>query len=87
MCPGSGGWSFPKPNDKETIDSLPKFQLYDLKNDPSETSNLIATNYKKAEELKSLLVKYIAEGRSTPGAIQKNDSIDFNWKQIEFINQ
>jgi arylsulfatase A len=87
LCPGSGGWSFPKPNDKETIDSLPKFQLYDLKNDPSETSNLIATNYKKAEDLKSLLVKYIAEGRSTPGAIQKNDSIDFNWKQIEFINQ
>lgn len=87
LCPGSGGWSFPRPNDKEAIDSLPKNQLYDLKNDPGETTNQIAANIHKAEELKSLLVKYIVDGRSTSGAIQKNDSIDFEWKQIEFINQ
>ncbi len=86
MCPGSGGWSYPKPKDT-AIDSLPKYQLYDLNNDPSEATNLMTSNNKKAEELKSLLVKYIVEGRSTPGAIQKNDSINFKWKQIEFINQ
>lgn len=86
MCPGSGGWSFPKPNNKEAINLLPKYQLYNLKNDPSETNNLLAINTEKVEELKSLLIKYIIEGRSTPGVPQKNDSINFKWKQIEFIN-
>lgn len=87
MCPGSGGWSFPKPKDKEAINLLPKYQLYNLKSDPSETNNLIATNTEKVEELKSLLTKQIVEGRSTPGAPQKNDSINFKWKQIQFINK
>ncbi len=86
MCPGSGGWSFPRPSDKAAIDSLPENQLYNLKSDPSETQNLIVTNKEKAEELKVLLAKYITEGRSTPGTPQKNDAIDFEWKQVEFIN-
>ena len=84
MCPGSGGWSFPRPDDA-AIDSLPDIQLYNLKNDPGETTNLQASNTPKVEELRSLLVKYILEGRSTPGPAQKNDSIDFEWKEIGFI--
>lgn len=87
MCPGSGGWSFPRPNDKELIDSLPKIQLYNLMTDPGETTNLQATNTEKAEELKSLLTKYIIEGRSTPGIPQQNDPTDKEWKQINFIKQ
>ncbi|MGB5271189.1 sulfatase family protein [Eudoraea sp.] len=87
MCPGSGGWSFPKPDNSEAIDSLPKYQLYNIKSDPSEATNLYPKNTEKAEELKTLLIKYITEGRSTPGVPQKNDWIDFAWKQIEFINQ
>jgi len=87
MCPGSGGWSFPRPSDTAAIDTLPKYQLYQLKNDPGETINLYATNTEKVNELKSLLVKHITEGRSTPGLPQKNDSINFQWNQIEFINQ
>ena len=86
MCPGSGGWSFPKPNNKEAIDSLPKYQLYNLKRDPSESTNLYSLNGEKVEELKSLLKQYILDGRSTPGVSQKNDSIDFEWTQIDFIN-
>jgi len=86
LSPGSGGWSDPRPNDK-TIDSLPKFQIYDLENDPSETSNQIAANPEKVAKLRALLTKYIVEGRSTPGVDQKNDSINFDWKQIEFIGQ
>ena len=85
MCPGSGGWSFPSPKDKEAIDSLPKIQLYNLKNDPNERNNLQAINTEKVVELKSLLEKYIVEGRSTSGLFQKNDSIGVEWKQIEFI--
>lgn len=86
MCAGSGGWSFPRPGNKAAIDSLPKYQLYNLKDDPSETNNLIATNSKKVKELKTLLTKYIVEGRSTPGKSQQNDSITFDWKQTKFIN-
>ncbi len=86
MCPGSGGWSYPKPNDP-IIDSLPKIQLYNLKEDPSEKNNLQAIETEKVEELKSLLVKYIKDGRSTPGEKQLNDSIDFDWHQISFVNE
>ena len=87
MCPGSGGWSYPRPEDKEVIDTLPKYQLYNLENDPSETNNLYLTNQEKADELKTLLIKYITEGRSTPGAQQQNDSIDFEWQQVDFMNE
>lgn len=86
MCPGSGGWSFPRPNNKKVIDSLSKYQLYNLENDPGETNNLITTHNEKFSELKSLLVKYINDGRSTPGTMQKNDSINFKWKQIKFVD-
>lgn len=86
MCPGSGGWSFPKPANKAAIDSLPKYQLYNLKTDPGEVSNLYPDNIEKVEELKALLIKYITEGRSTPGLPQKNDGIAANWKQIGFID-
>lgn len=85
MCPGSGGWSFPTPENKEALDTLPKIQLYDLKNDASESRNLQSEYPEKVTALKSLLVKYIQEGRSTPGTPQSNDSIDFEWKQIGFI--
>jgi len=87
LSPGSGGWSYPVPNkDTEVIKNLPPVQLYDLKNDPAETLNLEASNRETVKELKSLLMKYIAEGRSTPGIPQKNDSIDFKWKQIDFMD-
>ncbi len=86
MCAGSGGWSFPRTRNKAVIDTLHKYQLYNLKEDPSEMNNLIASKTEKADELKSLLSKYIIEGRSTPGEPQINDSIDFEWKQIKFIN-
>jgi len=86
MCPGSGGWSFPRPNDKAALEGLPETQLYNLASDPAESNNLVESNPSKAKELKQLLIKYIEEGRSTPGTIQKNDSIDFQWKQIDFNN-
>jgi len=86
MCPGSGGWSYPRPNDKAALEDLPNIQLYNLSLDPGEKDNLVESSPEKVKELNELLIKYIAEGRSTPGTIQKNDSIDFIWKQINFIN-
>ena len=89
MCPGSAGWSYPRPGkDDDVLSKLPKVQLYNLSNDPEETINLESSEPEKVIELKLLLSKYITEGRSTPGAIQKNDAIGKGkWRQIDFINQ
>ncbi|EAZ81452.1 sulfatase family protein [Algoriphagus machipongonensis] len=84
MAKGSGGWSFPKPGDPAEAD-LPEVQLYNLASDPGETTNLQAENPEKVASLKSLLSKYIKEGRSTPGAPQQNDPIEGEWKQIGFV--
>ncbi|MDX2429915.1 MAG: hypothetical protein QNK40_03020, partial [Desulfobacterales bacterium] len=85
MCPGSGGWSFPRPGrDAEELAKLPDIQLYNLTDDPGESNNLQAQEVEKVEELKALLISYIQEGRSTPGQPQFNDSISFKWKQVDF---
>jgi arylsulfatase A len=72
LCAGSGGWSQPK--DQAAIaKGLPAQQLYDLKTDPAETINLIASHPEIASRLSELLQQDIAAGRSTPGAPQAND--------------
>lgn len=73
LCPGSGGWSDPRPKKAKTMD-IPPLQLYDLENDLSETKNLILEHPKIAGKLVRLMEKYIKEGRSTPGIAQKNDA-------------
>lgn len=86
LCPDSGGWSYPNPKkDQKVIATLPQYQLYNLKDDPAETTNLEATNLEKVKELKTLLLKYIEDGRSNIGQPQKNDPIDFPWKQLELL--
>ena len=80
MCPGSGGWSYPRKNDA-IIQTLPKVQLYNLKEDIAESNNLEADYPEKVEELKTLLTKQILDGRSTAGEIQQNDTGAI-WKQL-----
>ena len=87
FCPGSGGWSAPKPG-TEAIDGLPGFQLYDLGKDPAEGSNLVEKHPDKVKALRKLMALYIESGRSTPGKPQRNDSLDLyakEWKQINPI--
>lgn len=48
-------------------------QLYDLAADLGETKNLAADQPGRVAEMKTLLEKLIADGRSTPGEPQKND--------------
>ena len=86
MCPGSGGWSYPTPKECREIDTLPEIQLYNLASDPGETNNLQAMEPGIVEELSSLLVSYIREGRSTPGTPQSNDSTDTGWPQVWFTD-
>ena len=40
LCPGSGGWSDPRPG-RADLSKLPAMQLYDLANDPGEQKNLV----------------------------------------------
>lgn len=74
LSPSSGGWSYPQPGkDDEVIATLPPYQLYNMKSDPGETKNLCNEYPAIINELKALMIKYIKDGRSTPGTPQKND--------------
>lgn len=82
MCPGSGGWSFPR-YEKDLRD-LPPFQLYNLAEDPSEKENVAEKYPEKVREMKALLAKYIKNGRSTPGRVQENDGPE-TWEQLDWM--
>ena len=85
LSPSSGGWSFPKPGtDDEVIKTLPLIQLYNMKTDPAEKNNVYAEHPEVVKELKDLMIKYVKEGRSTPGAPQKNDGPEV-WKQLSWM--
>ena len=84
LCPGSGGWSFPRT--PEELEGLPSMQLYNLETDPGEEQNLIGSHPDKVQEMKSLLSEYVQKGRSTPGAPQKNDGPE-TWKQLHWMNE
>lgn len=84
FTPNSGGWSPPQPGRKASWAGLPPYQLYNMASDPSETHNMYDERQDIVEQLEALLLKYIEDGRSTPGKRQYNDGqetrID-HWKQ------
>jgi arylsulfatase A-like enzyme len=71
LCPGSGGWSAPKPGVNDTS-KLPLVQLYDLAADIGEQTNVQDKNPDVVARLTRLLEQYVEDGRSTPGAKQQN---------------
>lgn len=71
LCPGSGGWSLPRPPEARK-QNLPKVQLYDLSRDLGEQTNLSDHKSEVVNRLTALLQRYVDEGRSTPGPSQKN---------------
>lgn len=79
MCPGSGGWSSPRPG--EECEGLPPIQLYDLSLDIGERQNVYAEHPDVVEELKTLLTEYVRNGRSTPGPKQENTG-EVEWPQL-----
>jgi arylsulfatase A len=78
FCPGSGGWSAPKPKQARQ-QNLPGIQLYDLSTDIAERTNVHDQHPDVVERLTKLLEKYIADGRSTPGAPQQNEGETSIW--------
>jgi arylsulfatase A len=79
LCAGSGGWS--KPGDAEAAKAgTPPVQLYDMSADVGESKNLQTEHPEVVERLTKLMEKYVADGRSTPGAVQSNDAPVNLWK-------
>jgi arylsulfatase A len=71
LCPGSGGWSPPRPQDDTS--GLPAVQLYDLAADPGETTNLAEKHPDRVAAMTTMLKRDIDRGRTTPGPDQAND--------------
>ncbi|MCG3148196.1 MAG: Arylsulfatase [Verrucomicrobiae bacterium] len=79
MCPGSGGWSSPRPG--QECAGLPAIQLYDLTADIGERRNVFAEHPDIVAKLKELLTDYVRHGRSTPGVPQRNFG-DADWEEL-----
>lgn len=80
LCSDSGGWS--EPRFGKAPAGSPPYQLFNLADDPAEKANLYAEYPEMVECLGQLLKKYVTEGRSTPGAPQKNAGGNNNWPEI-----
>jgi len=79
LCSGSGGWSAPKPGSAEAK-QLPPVQLYDVSGDVEEKHNVQDQHPEIVQRLTKLLESYVANGRSTEGAPQQNDTHIELWK-------
>jgi arylsulfatase A-like enzyme len=79
LCPGSGGWSAPRPG-RDVTSNLPPMQLFNMKDDIGEKTNVQDKHPEVVERLTKLLERYVATGRSTPGPEQKNDVAVDVWK-------
>lgn len=79
LCPGSGGWSEPRPGQDDTS-ALPLVQLFDLEADPGERKNLAEIQPAVVQHLTKLLEGQVAAGRSTPGPGQPNTTPVDPWK-------
>ena len=80
---GSGGWAYPATD--EDMKGLPRFQLYNLREDPAESTNMVGKYPKRVQEMKELLTKYVLDGRSTPGEPQYSDG-PASWAELNWMN-
>jgi len=85
FCPGSGGWSAPRPN-SEGIEKLSKVQLYNLAEDIGEENNLQEKQVSIVEKYRKELAQIVNDGRSTKGQPQKNDGPE-KWKQLKWMDE
>ena len=82
MCPGSGGLSLP--DQAAQAQGLPPIQLYDLSVDVGEQDNVCNQYPGVVAELTQLLTQCIQQGRSTPGAPQRNNPSDV-WPGLDWM--
>jgi arylsulfatase A-like enzyme len=79
LCPGSGGWSEPRPGQEPA--GSPAVQLFNLDTDLGETKNLQAEHPEIVAKLTKQLETLVANGRSTTGANQANAVPIDLWKK------
>lgn len=79
LCPGSGGWSAPRPGADDTS-GMPACQLYDMASDVGERDNAQAEHPEVVSRLTRTLEKIVADGRSTLGTPQVNSVEVDIWK-------
>lgn len=84
MCHGSAGWSYPVIED--ITPEMPRFQLYDLKNDIGETTNVIEQYPEVYKKLRHVLKTIVQNGRSTEGTVQCNNGEQV-WETIKWIEE
>jgi arylsulfatase A-like enzyme len=65
-----GSWKLVLAADENTGDQV---QLFNLESDLAESTNLARQQVERVAQMRALLEKLIIDGRSTPGAAQKND--------------
>lgn len=83
MCPGSGGWSHPTPEEARE-QKLPTVQLYNIAADPGEQNNVAGDYPEIVNQMITILTSYILEGRSTPGLPQPY-VISNPWPGLEWM--
>ena len=84
FCSGSGGLEYFGTGRKDGMNDV---QLYDLSKDISEKENVYDKHPEVIAEFRALLLKYLMDGRSTPGAPQKNASPAGGvWPGLQWLN-
>lgn len=83
MLRGSGGYHL-KPIVMEPKEGDAVYELYDIVNDPGETTNLYFEYPKVVKKLTKEISKIIQSGRSTKGEDQPY--VSENWSQITWMN-
>ncbi len=84
-----GGLSLDYDRTEESFKSVFKpTELYDLRDDVSETNNVIDEYPDVVEELKAALAEYVKSGRSTEGEAQDNaaDRPTGDWEQLAWMD-
>lgn len=81
---GSGGSLAPRLI--QPIPGEPPFELYDMKQDWRETTNVHDQHPAVVNRLTAAATRIVLGGRSTPGVAQKNDGAQF-WPQLTWIPQ
>ena len=55
-----------------------------MKTDPEESKNVYAEHPEVVKKLRDILIRYVKDGRSTPGKPQRNDGPEV-WKQLKWM--
>nr|WP_246114658.1 arylsulfatase [Rubripirellula tenax] len=74
-----GNWKLILPNKKQ------KHELFDVRSDPAETKNVADQHPAKVQQLQEQITRIVANGRTTPGEVQPNDT--GYWKSLSWMTE